>query len=60
MCIVEVLSICKSHRIMLFSRYFGYICETENGVMYDNIVSHSPHKGFLDYGRGINSEIIQG
>ena len=42
---------------MLFSRYFGYICETENGVMYDNIVSHSPHKGFLDYGRGINRQL---
>jgi hypothetical protein len=38
---------------MLFSRYFGYICETENGVMYDSIVSYSPHKGILGHGRGI-------
>lgn len=38
---------------MLYSRYFGYICKTENGVMYDNIVSHSPHIGILGYGRGI-------
>lgn len=30
-----------------------FICETENRIMYVNIVRHSPHKGFQGYGRGI-------